>query len=125
MSHGHTHGPGEDHSHSHGPPQGQGPQPPQQMVAPPPDPVMQAVIDASFRPVDLAVQEAFVFCNAHKLEKCEECDVDYGSLNRLTRLLVQNPNLRCPPPAKVVNPQMGQVINNMKEEGNVSLFSNF
>lgn len=94
---------------------------PQQMQAPPaPDPVMQAVIDASFRPVDLQLSaEQMIACKPHGLESCAECDVDFASTNRIARVLLANPNLLCPPPAKVVNAQIGQFIAQTKEEGNV------
>ncbi|KAL1940787.1 hypothetical protein VTO73DRAFT_7828 [Trametes versicolor] len=119
MSHSHTHAPGESHNHSHGP------QPPQQqqqtMVMRPPDPLMQAVIEESFRPVDLALgppENASALCGKHKQEKCVDCNVDYRALNRLSRLLVANPNLRCPPPPQVVSQNLSQAINNTKDEGN-------
>ncbi|KAL0955225.1 hypothetical protein HGRIS_004127 [Hohenbuehelia grisea] len=116
MSHeGHTHGPGESHSHSHSPQQQQ-----QQMVAPPPDPAMQALIDSSFTPVDATLVDGrtAVHCGAHNLEKCDDCDVDYVNLNRLSKLLAQNPNLLCPPPANVVTQKLSQIVAQTKEEGN-------
>jgi translocation protein SEC72 len=96
------------------------------MMPPPPDPVMQAIIDASFKPVDLVLAEenSVLLCGPHKLEKCDSCNVDYASLNRISRLLINNPNLLCPPPAKVVNPQMSQAINKTKDEGNVRWTNN-
>lgn len=118
MSHGHTHAPGESHDHSHGPPQGA---PPPQMAPPQTDPLMQAAIDASFQPIDVALHEHAVLCGAHKLEKCDECGVDYVALNHVSKLLMLNPNLLCPPPSKVTNPNMSKAINNTKEEGNVRL----
>ncbi|KAH9943841.1 hypothetical protein B0H21DRAFT_747817 [Amylocystis lapponica] len=121
MSQPHTHGPGQPpHTHSHGPPQPQPPQPQPQMVARPPDPVMLAVIEASIRPVDITLGPpniASALC-PHDLEKCAECDVDHTALNRVSRLLVTNPNLRCPPPPQLVSQKLSQVINNTKEEGN-------
>lgn len=90
------------------------------MIQPTPDPVMQAAIDDSFNPVNLTLDEsATVLCVPHSLEKCAECDVDFISLNRLSKLLITNPNLRCPPPAKVVSQKLSSAINNTKEEGNV------
>lgn len=87
----------------------------------PPDPVMQALIEASFQPVDIALgppDNSAVLCGKHSLEKCSGCDVDYVGLNRLSRLLHTNANLRCPPPPHVVNRQFSQVITNTKDEGN-------
>ncbi|KAI0653149.1 hypothetical protein C8Q70DRAFT_928464 [Cubamyces menziesii] len=82
---------------------------------------MQAVIEESFRPVDLALgppENATALCGKHKQEKCAVCGIDYRALNRLSRLLVANPNLRCPPPPQVVSQNLSQAINNTKEEGN-------
>ncbi|KIM88156.1 hypothetical protein PILCRDRAFT_249161 [Piloderma croceum F 1598] len=49
MSHSHTHAPGEVHDHSHGPPEPHQ----QQVTLQAPDPALQAIIEADFRPVDL------------------------------------------------------------------------
>ncbi|KZT70787.1 TPR-like protein [Daedalea quercina L-15889] len=117
MSQTHTHGPGTHPGHTHGPP----PPPPPQMAMRPPDPLMQAVIEASFRPVNFALgppENGSVLCGLHKLEKCEGCDVDYTGLNRLSRTLHSNSNLRCPPPPNMVNKQLSQAVVNTKEEGN-------
>ena len=116
MSQSHTHGPGEVHNHSHGPPQQ-----PQQT----PDPVLQARIEADFRPVDLTVDapnESHALCAKHSLEKCADCGLDFVNLNRLSKLLITNPNLLCPPPPNVVSQKLSQVITTTKEEGNVSVF---
>jgi translocation protein SEC72 len=121
--HGHSHGPGEDHGHAHGPQQ-----PQQQQIAPDPDPLQQAVIDASFTPIDLLISPdtdegahgAVLLCRPHQRETCADCGLDFGSQNRIARVLVANPNLLCPPPAKVVNPQVTQFVTQTKEEGNVS-----
>ena len=94
------------------------------MVMRPPDPIMQAVIEASFRPVDLTLgppENATALCGKHKLEKCEDCGIDYRNLNRLSRILVANPNLRCPPPPQVVSQNLSTAINNTKEQGNVRI----
>ncbi|KAI9067974.1 hypothetical protein FKP32DRAFT_212961 [Trametes sanguinea] len=123
MSHSHSHAPGQPHNHSHGPQPPQQPQQPQATMAMrPPDPLMQAVIEESFRPVDLALgppENATALCAAHKLEKCADCGEDFRALNRLSRLLVANPNLRCPPPPQVVSQNLTQAISNTKDEGNV------
>ncbi|KAF9078023.1 hypothetical protein BDP27DRAFT_339023 [Rhodocollybia butyracea] len=55
----------------------------------------------------------------HKLEKCSTCDLDYISLNRLSKILAQNPNLKAPPPNNVISKNLSQAVNNTKEEGNV------
>jgi len=92
------------------------------MMAPPqPDPVMQARIDADFRSVDLAVGgpgHAFAFCNPHKREKCDVCNLDFTALNRISKVLLTNPNIRCPPPPNVVQQKLSQAVTNTKEEGN-------
>ncbi|KAI0272455.1 hypothetical protein BC834DRAFT_948766 [Gloeopeniophorella convolvens] len=92
----------------------------QQQMLPRPDPVMQAVIEADFRPVDLALDPTNVnaLCAAHSLEKCDDCDVDYVQLNRLSKVLAANPTLLCPPPPNVVNQKLSQMVNQTKEEGN-------
>ncbi|KAI0832004.1 hypothetical protein BC628DRAFT_1407545 [Trametes gibbosa] len=82
---------------------------------------MQAVIEESFRPVDLALgppENAVILCGRHKQEKCADCGEDHRALNRLSRLLVANPNLRCPPPPQLVSHNLSQAINNTKDEGN-------
>lgn len=116
MSHSHTHAPGEEHSHSHGPQQ------PQQMM-PAPDPALQALIDQDFRPVPLALgaDGAIAVCEPHKLEKCDNCNVDFVNTNRLSRLLVANPNLLCPPPSNIVSQKLTQMVTGAKDEGNVSI----
>lgn len=123
MSQTHSHGPGQP-THSHGPPPAgmQQQQQPKQVV-PTPDPVMQAVIEASFSPVDIALgppENVSALCQAHSQEKCAECDVDFSSLNRISRLLLMNPNLRCPPPPQMLTQKLTQAVTAMKEEGNVS-----
>lgn len=118
MSHTHSHAPGENHSHSHGPPQ------PQQVALPTPDPALQAAIEADFRPVALTIasDNITLLCEPHKLEKCSSCNLDYVNLNRLTKILAQNPNLKAPPPGNVISKNLSQAVNNTKEEGNVRPF---
>ena len=94
----------------------------QKMMVPQPDPMMQAVIEASFVPVDLVFgppENVTVLCEKHSLEKCVDCDADYTNLNRLSRLLQMNPNLRCPPPPQMLSQKLSGAITNTKEEGNV------
>jgi translocation protein SEC72 len=89
---------------------------------PPPDPVLQAAIDQDFRPVPLALGSdgTIAVCEPHKLEKCDNCNVDFVNTNRLSRLLVANPNLLCPPPSNIVSQKLTQMVTSAKEEGNVS-----
>lgn len=117
MSHGHTHAPGESHDHSHGP----SAPAPQQAIAAPPDPAGQALIDQDFKPIELslAADGHTATCAHHSLEKCTDCDVDYVALNRMSRILAQNPNLRCFPPPNAVTNNLSQAITGKKEEGNV------
>ncbi|KAJ3745810.1 hypothetical protein DFH05DRAFT_1524086 [Lentinula detonsa] len=118
MSHSHSHAPGESHSHSHGPPQLQ-PQP-QPQTLPTPDPAFLAVIEADFRPVSitLAADNITLLCEAHNLDKCSICNLDYINLNRLSKILAQNPKLKAPPPGNIVSKNLSQAVNNTKEEGN-------
>ena len=98
---------------------------PQMMVQPPPDPVLQAVIDADFKPVNLKLggpDNTLVLSGANSEEVDDENDLDFTRLNRLSKLLSTNPNLRCPPPPSVVSQKLSQVINSTKEEGNVCPF---
>jgi len=98
---------------------------PQMIVQPPVDPVLQAVIDADFKPVNLKVggpDNTLVLSGANSEEVDEENGLDFTRLNRISKLLLTNPNLRCPPPPTVVSQKLSQVINNTKEEGNVCPF---
>ena len=117
----HTHEPGQP-SHSHGPQPQQGGVAQPTMAIRPPDPVMQAIIEDSFTPVDLALgppDNVAVQCGPHKLEKCTDCDVDYSTLNRISKTLLLNPNLRCPPPPQIITQKISQAVTVTKEEGNV------
>jgi len=98
---------------------------PQVMVQPPPDPVLQAVIDADFKPVNLKLggpDNTFVLSGANSEEVDEDNGLDFTRMNRLSKLLSANPNLRCPPPPTVVSQKLSHVINGTKEEGNVCPF---
>jgi translocation protein SEC72 len=82
---------------------------------------LTALIEADFRSVDLHVgppNESHATCAKHALEKCSDCHLDFVNLNRLSKLLLANPTLLCPPPANVVSQRLSQVINTTKEEGN-------
>jgi len=115
MSHSHSHAPGEEHCHSHGP---QSPQSPGMSV---PDPALQARIDQDFVPCPLVLgsESTIALCADHKLEKCDTCDVDFVITNRLSRLLVSNPTLLCPPPSNVVSQKLSQMVQSTKDDGNV------
>ncbi|KAF9785241.1 hypothetical protein BJ322DRAFT_1020805 [Thelephora terrestris] len=94
---------------------------PQMMVQPPPDPVLQAIIDSDFKPVNLKLggpDGNSVLSGANSEEADEENGLDFTRLNRLTKLLATNQSLRCPPPPTVVSQKLSQVINGTKEEGN-------
>ncbi|PSR82579.1 hypothetical protein PHLCEN_2v6012 [Hermanssonia centrifuga] len=124
MSQTHSHGPGQP-QHSHGPPQqpppGAVPQQARPVMVPTADPVMQAIIEASFIPVDISLgapENSSVLCEKHGLEKCSDCDVDFLSLNRLSKLLHMNPNIRCPPPPQMLSQKLSSAVNNTKDEGN-------
>ena len=97
---------------------------PQVMVQSPPDPLLQAVIDADFKPINLKLggpDGNFVLSGGNSEEADEESGLDFTRLNKLTKLLGTNPNLRCPPPPTVISQKLSQVINGTKEEGNVCL----
>lgn len=134
MSHSHSHAPGQSHSHSPGPqpqgmPQGQAPK----YVPPPqPDPKLQALIEADFKPVKLKLgpppppsgkedspKNCQALCIPHGLEKCDQCKLNFGVTNNLARLFVANPTLVVPPPPQIVQPQRSQAVTKTKEDGNV------
>ena len=95
---------------------------PQVVIQPPPDPVLQAIIDSDFKPVNLKLggpDGSSVLCGANSEETDEEHGLDFTRLNRLTKLLSTNPNIRCPPPPTVISQKLSQVINGTKDEGNV------
>ncbi|KAJ7860440.1 hypothetical protein B0H14DRAFT_2237700, partial [Mycena olivaceomarginata] len=60
----------------------------------------------------------FALCAPHKLEKCTDCGVDYVNLNRLSKILVGNPTLLCPPPSNVISQKLTQMVTQTKDEGN-------
>ncbi|KAI5121637.1 hypothetical protein M0805_001165 [Coniferiporia weirii] len=129
MSHSHSHAPGQTHSHSHSPAPQPGPQQQQQQYVPPPqpDPKLQALIEADYKPVALKLgppNDAQALCAAHGLEKCEACGVDFIATNSLARIFAANPNLACPPPPQVVQPQRSQAVTKTKEDGNALFKAN-
>ncbi|KAF8903490.1 hypothetical protein CPB84DRAFT_1728290 [Gymnopilus junonius] len=87
---------------------------------PTPDPALQALIDQDFVPVSLILSSDNVnaLCEKHKLEKCDDCHVDFSGTNYLARLLANNPNLLCPPPANVISQKLSQIVQSTKDEGN-------
>jgi len=96
----------------------------QPQAAPQPDPIMQARIEADFRPVDVSLGESnstMLICSPHSLEKCADCNVDFINLNRLARIFVSHPNLACPPPPHMTHNKLSAVITATKDEGNVSI----
>ncbi|KAM6496799.1 hypothetical protein JOM56_007272 [Amanita muscaria] len=129
MSHSHSHAPGEQHSHSHSqspllspqtPLTPQTPQTPHSPHLPSPDPTALALIEQDFRPVSLKLgaDNHIALCEPHGLEKCTDCNVDFQSLNRMSRILANNPNLRCPPPVNVITQKLTQLVTSTKDEGN-------
>ena len=121
MSQMHSHGPGQPmHSHGPAPPQQQQ-QVPQQM--PPPDPAVLAAIDANFKEVQFKLgppNNTQIFCPAHSLEKCSDCDIDFTTVNHLAKLIATiPPEAGVPPPAQMAGPQRSQLVTKTKEEGNV------
>lgn len=94
----------------------------QQIAASQVDPVMQQRIADSHIPVDIAFgspNNITAHCAPHKLEKCDDCGLDFAHINRLSRVLAANPNLLCPPPPQVANQKLSVAVNATKEEGNV------
>jgi translocation protein SEC72 len=57
-------------------------------------------------------------CEKHKEEKCDDCGVDFGTTNRLARILAANPNLLCPPPSNIVSQKLTTIVTSTKDEGN-------
>ena len=88
------------------------------------DPILQALIDQDFIPVPLTLSSdaSSALCASHKLEKCDDCKVDFVNTNRLAKLLIANPNLLCPPPSNVISQKLTQAVLATKDEGNVTFF---
>jgi len=118
MAHSHPH----PHPHPHPPQQQQGPQPGQAPFVPPPvDPAILALIEADYKPVKLTLgppNDSQALCELHAIEKCDECGVDFTTLNALAKVFVTNPNFICPPPPNVIQPQRSQAVTKTKDEGN-------
>jgi translocation protein SEC72 len=120
----------QHHGHSHGPPQiqqvasGQSPQ--QQQIRSAPDPVLQAAIEADFKPVSFEFADhdgrknAQALCKEHKLHVCQKCGIDWQPLNALAAMFSAAPPDAILPPPGVVQPARTQAVNKTKDEGNVS-----
>jgi len=91
----------------------------------PVSPELQAMIDQDFVPVPLELSQDKVtaLCSAHKLEKCDNCQIDFVNLNKLSKLLAANPSILCPPPSNVVSQKLTQAVTSIKEEGNTAFKS--
>ncbi|CAG8625864.1 6907_t:CDS:2 [Ambispora leptoticha] len=64
----------------------------------------------------LTVNSDQVTCRAHKLETCTTCDLDFSSLNQLSKNL-KAINGRIPA-SNAANPNLSTQINRLKDEGN-------
>jgi len=89
----------------------------------PPDPAVQAAIDAQFRPVKLKIGvddgKSIAVCAPHGREVCEDCKLDFFAMNQTARVLQSLPSeMRVPPPPKIVHPQRTPLVQKAKEEGN-------
>jgi hypothetical protein len=144
MSQMHSHGPGQP-MHSHGPP---GPQQsiqltPQQiqqlqqlqaqqqqqrmMQQQQPDPTIQAAIDASFLEVKFKLGQpnySVLLCVDHDRQKCNDCKVDFTTVNELANRISSLAGPIPPPPSMPTN-QIAQLVLKAKEEGNVNPYSKF
>lgn len=126
MSHGHTHGPNTPANHTHGPPQMAQMQQPQGMPQqrPAPDPVLQAAIEADFKPVALGLgnaekERSIALCREHKKESCPECGLDFVAMNAMAKMFSMAPADAILPPPNVVPPARAQAVSKTKDEGNV------
>src|SRR5258708_704181 len=118
----HAHAHPHAHPHPHPSPQSQA----QQMQVNPPDPAVQAAIDAQFRPVKLKLGvddgKSIAVCAPHGREVCEDCKLDFFAMNQTARVLQSLPSeMRVPPPPNIVHPQRTPLVQKAKEEGNVSI----
>jgi len=100
--------------------------PPQQAIRPAPDPVLQAAIEADFKPVSFEFADhdgrknSQALCQEHKLHVCQKCAIDWQPLNALAAMFSGAPPDAILPPPNVVQPARTQAVNKTKEEGNVS-----
>ena len=133
--------PGHAHPHPHPPQPGQpGVRPPPGMMmgpSPPPNPALQAILDAiPHVNVPFSIQEGtipntnppqqttMVTCDAHKMVICKTCDVHFGPINYMFNFLKGAPAEAIPPPPNApTQPQRAEAIKQAKEAGNVSPIS--
>jgi translocation protein SEC72 len=120
MSHGHTHGPDTPANHTHGPAQ----QIPQQRPAP--DPILQAAIEADFKPVALVLGDAekprsIALCREHKKESCSQCGLEFVAMNAMAKMFSMAPMDAILPPPNVVPAGRAQAVSKTKDEGNVCI----
>ena len=129
--------PGHAHPHPHPPQPGQpGVRPPPGMMmgpSPPPNPALQAILDAiPHVNVPFSIQEGtipntnppqtttMVTCDAHKQVICKICDVHFGPINYMFNFLKGAPAEAIPPPPNApTQPQRAEAIKQAKEAGNV------
>jgi len=124
MSHGHTHGPHTPANHTHGPPSSPLPTTPSlPQQRPVPDPILQAAIEADFKPVPLKLADAekplsTAVCAAHSSESCPICGLDFIALNALAKMFSLAPSDAILPPPNVVQTGRAQAVAKAKDEGN-------
>lgn len=129
--------PGHAHPHPHPPQPGQpGIRPPPGMMmgpSPPPNPALQAILDAiPHINVPFSIQEGtipntnppqtttMVTCDAHKQVICKICDIHFGPINYMFNFLKGAPAEAIPPPPNApTQPQRAEAIKQAKEAGNV------
>jgi translocation protein SEC72 len=128
---------GHAHPHPHPPRPGQpGIRPPPGMMmgpSPPPNPALQAILDAiPHINVPFSIQEGtipnsnppqtttMVTCDAHKQVICKICDIHFGPINYMFNFLKGAPAEAIPPPPNApTQPQRAEAIKQAKEAGNV------
>lgn len=127
---------GHAHPHPHPPQPGQpGVRPPGMMMppSPPPNPALQALLDAiPHVPVPFTIQDGpipntnppqtttMVLCEAHKQVICQTCGVHFGPINYMSNFLKGAPAEAIPPPPNApTQPQRAEAIKQAKEAGNV------
>ena len=125
--HNHSHSGPNAHNHSHGPPQ----QTPQQMpIPPPPDPVLQAALDARIQSVQLKlVPPADPTKGVFQVEsKDPKFQYDWEAFNSLALQLataLPPPHESIPPPinpATVLQNPRSHAVVKAKDEGNVRIY---
>ncbi|KAK4689780.1 translocation protein SEC72, partial [Tremellales sp. Uapishka_1] len=121
-----------DHPHPHPHPPTGGPPP--QLAQIPVNPVLQELLDSlphTSVPFLLATapianaqppqSNTVVLCPVHKQSQCEQCGVDFNSLNYMHQFLRTAPSEAVPPPPNVQPPpQRADQIKTAKEAGNTA-----